>query len=181
MPSPITIAQPAPPTQPHKAHPRQLKQATRKNQGTQMRSDPSSMPVEFVNHDRLGLLAAKSNYECVAEGRHTKLGLRFPDSMVASIASKRTTHSASEKRQRDRLKSAFEDLAEVLFSGNAATTTNGNSVLLYQDDQSKLADGTLGDLKDGGRKFNVSRVRLIELAVERIKGQRSQTGRKGQG
>jgi hypothetical protein len=101
--------------------------------------------------------------------------------MVASIASKRTTHSAAEKRQRDRLKSAFEDLAEVLFSGNAATTTSGNSVVLYQDDQSNSAGGGSSDLKDGGRKINVSRVRLIELAVERIKGQCSQTGRKSQG
>lgn len=52
---------------------------------------------------RIDLLTAKSNYEWVAEGRHTEIGLHFPDTTVASITSKRTIHSAVEQGRRDRL------------------------------------------------------------------------------
>ncbi|OAL42672.1 hypothetical protein IQ07DRAFT_593636 [Pyrenochaeta sp. DS3sAY3a] len=121
---------------------------------------PPTGNSEFASNDRASLLATKSNYEWVAEGRHTELGLYFPDTMVASISSKRTTHSAAEQGRRDRLKSAFEDMAEVLFGSNATI------------DQKNVGEGgRTCDQESNGRKGNLNRIRLINMATERLKDQ----------
>lgn len=82
--------------------------------------------------------------------------------MIASISSKRTTHSAAEQGRRDRLKSAFEDMAEVLFSGNAT---------IDQEERGTSEGRSTGNQESNGRKGNLNRIKLIDMAIERLKAQ----------
>lgn len=118
-----------------------------------------------MDNNRTTLLATKSNYEWVAEGKHIELGLHFPDTMITSVISKRKIHKAEEQDRRNRLKSALEDMAEVLFGGRVTTALGGNDVVVNQ--HKKVGRQEIPE--DGGRKMNLSRVKLVELATERLR------------
>jgi hypothetical protein len=58
-------------------------------------------------------LTSKSNYQCIAEGEHARLG-DYPDDLVRKIVTKRVSHSVAERVRRERLNKALQKLAEVL-------------------------------------------------------------------
>jgi hypothetical protein len=65
----------------------------------------------------------------------------------------------------------LEDLAEVLFDGGAQIISGNNGVVVHQQDQSNAGIGSPGHSEGGGRKLILSRVKLIELAIERLNAQ----------
>lgn len=65
----------------------------------------------------------------------------------------------------------LEDLAEVLFGSEAQIISGSNGVVVHQQEQCNAAIGSPGHSKGSGRKLILSRVKLIELAIERLNAQ----------
>ncbi|KAF2878396.1 hypothetical protein BDV95DRAFT_478707 [Massariosphaeria phaeospora] len=127
------------------------------------------------------LLASKSNYEWIAEGRHAEMGLHFSTAMATGVMMKRATHRAAEQARRDRMKTAMVDIAEFLLDGEV-TFGSGTTcfvVMRNQDDDGEGAvegvesvkGGKGGEEKDGKRRTTINKSRLIEMALEKLKAQ----------
>ena len=91
--------------------------------------------------------------------------------MVTSVVSKRKMHKVEEHDRRNRLKSALEEMAEVLFGGRVTTSPGGKGVLVKQNRQETSKIGKPESPEDGGGKMNLSRIKLVELATKRLRAQ----------
>ncbi len=91
--------------------------------------------------------------------------------MVSSVTSKRRIHSAAEYGRRNRLRAALQDMAEVLFGGSATTAPGSNGLVIDREGQGKLGGGRKVEGESSSGTENLSRVKLIEVATERLKAQ----------
>jgi hypothetical protein len=110
------------------------------------------------------LLASKSNYEWIAEGRHAEMGLHFSTAMATGVMMRRATHRAAEQARRDRMKSAMVDLAEFLLDGEV-TFGSGTSCFVVSRGEEP---GENGEPKKGR---NINKARIMEMALEKLKAQ----------
>jgi len=85
---------------------------------------PTLIGVSQVSYH---VLASKSNYQVMVEGKHAQLGLSYPDHLLTNIDSKRTNHSASERERRNRMNNALQEMAKLLPQGNCAGVAENNS------------------------------------------------------
>ncbi|KAF2274196.1 uncharacterized protein EI97DRAFT_381866, partial [Westerdykella ornata] len=122
------------------------------------------------------MLASKSNYEWIAEGRHAEMGLHFSTAMATGVMMRRATHRAAEQARRDRMKSAMVDLAEYVLDGEV-TFGSGTSCFVVSREDAAAAEAEGGQEGGGtgggrGRKGrNINKARIIELALEKLKAQ----------
>ncbi|ORX52450.1 hypothetical protein DM01DRAFT_1336818 [Hesseltinella vesiculosa] len=68
------------------------------------------------------LLASKSNYEAVRDGRAKSLGIDFHTNIQSCVENRRTQHKAAEQRRRDILKQNFDALRTELLATIVADT-----------------------------------------------------------
>ncbi|KAK9264552.1 hypothetical protein V1519DRAFT_436865 [Lipomyces tetrasporus] len=60
------------------------------------------------------LLASKSNYQNIVEGKHSQLGLSYPEQLSINLTSKRTSHKIAEQGRRNRINNALAELNQLL-------------------------------------------------------------------
>lgn len=77
--------------------------------------------------DLSALLASKSNYQNIVEGKHSQLGLQYPEQLSAELTSKRTSHKLAEQGRRNRINVALQELADLV-APNAAVNSKANTV-----------------------------------------------------
>ncbi|OZJ06818.1 hypothetical protein BZG36_00123 [Bifiguratus adelaidae] len=79
---------------------------------------PSLKPLLPGNpslNDAAQILASKSNYQNLREGKAQSLGISYPSNIHSGIEIRKTAHKAAEQKRRDSLKQNFESLrAEIL-------------------------------------------------------------------
>ncbi|KAG5363502.1 Phosphorus acquisition-controlling protein [Yarrowia sp. B02] len=85
------------------------------------------MMAEGSSLDYQTLLATKSNYQNIVEGKHNALGLQYPEHLSVNIASKRTSHKLAEQGRRNRINNALADLGKLLVP-ESASTSKANTV-----------------------------------------------------
>jgi hypothetical protein len=120
------------------------------------------------------MLASKSNYEWIAEGRHAEMGLHFSTAMATGVMMRRATHRAAEQARRDRMKGAMVDLAEFLFDGEVTFGSGTSCFVVSREDkeanaQEENAEGEGGKKTKRGK--NINKARIIEMALEKLKAQ----------
>ncbi|KAK9387056.1 hypothetical protein V1515DRAFT_97986 [Lipomyces mesembrius] len=96
------------------------------------------------------LLASKSNYQNIVEGKHSQLGLSYPEQLTINLTSKRTSHKIAEQGRRNRINNALAELNQLLID---------NINLPISDDE-----GEKNELPQQCSKANT-----VELAIDYIK------------
>ncbi|KAK9377714.1 uncharacterized protein V1513DRAFT_435051 [Lipomyces chichibuensis] len=96
------------------------------------------------------LLASKSNYQNIVEGKHSQLGLSYPEQLSINLTSKRTSHKIAEQGRRNRINNALAELNQLLID---------NINLPISDDE-----GEKNELPQQCSKANT-----VELAIDYIK------------
>lgn len=71
------------------------------------------------------ILASKSNYQNLREGKIASLGMQFAPSIHSGIEIRRTAHKAAEQRRRDTLKKSFECLRNEIVGSLVNETIQG--------------------------------------------------------
>jgi hypothetical protein len=120
------------------------------------------------------MLASKSNYEWIAEGRHAEMGLHFSTAMATGVMMRRETHRAAEQARRDRMKGAMVDLAEYVLDGQVTFGSGTSCFVVSREDAANAeigpAEGAKGGTK-GKKGRNINKARVIEMALEKLKAQ----------
>ncbi|KAK9476583.1 hypothetical protein V1514DRAFT_369487 [Lipomyces japonicus] len=132
------------------------------------RASPSLRPLlpDGMESTVTALLASKSNYQNIVEGKHSQLGLTYPEQLSINLTSKRTSHKIAEQGRRNRINNALAELNQLLVA---------NTNVAYLDDD----DGT-GEVECDGageskpdRRMDMpqqaSKANTVELAIEYIK------------
>ncbi|KAK9493464.1 hypothetical protein V1508DRAFT_384927 [Lipomyces doorenjongii] len=104
------------------------------------------------------LLASKSNYQNIVEGKHSQLGLSYPEQLSINLTSKRTSHKIAEQGRRNRINNALAELNQLLID---------NINLPISDDE-----GEKNELPQQCSKANT-----VELAIDYIKKLQTRIGR----
>ncbi|KAK9361942.1 hypothetical protein V1504DRAFT_388950 [Lipomyces starkeyi] len=104
------------------------------------------------------LLASKSNYQNIVEGKHSQLGLSYPEQLSINLTSKRTSHKIAEQGRRNRINNALAELNQLLID---------NINLPISDDE-----GEKNELPQQCSKANT-----VELAIDYIKKLQARIGR----
>jgi Helix-loop-helix DNA-binding domain len=71
------------------------------------------------------ILASKSNYQNLREGKIASLGMQFSPSIHSGIEIRRTAHKAAEQRRRDTLKKSFDCLRNEIVGSLVNETVQG--------------------------------------------------------
>lgn len=71
------------------------------------------------------ILASKSNYQNLREGKIASLGMQFAPSIHSGIEIRRTAHKAAEQRRRDTLKKSFDCLRNEIVGSLVNETIQG--------------------------------------------------------
>ncbi len=66
------------------------------------------------DNDNALLLASKSNYQHILEGKYTEVGLSYPSSINYGITAKKTNHKLAEQGRRNRMNNAIIKLGEII-------------------------------------------------------------------
>lgn len=118
------------------------------------------------------MLAQKSNYEWIAEGRHAEMGLHFSTAMATGVMMRRATHRAAEQARRDRMKTAMVDLAEYVLDGEVTFGSGTSCFVVSREEAAEEREETAAGGKEKGKKGkNINKARIIELALEKLKSQ----------
>ncbi|KAK9448693.1 uncharacterized protein V1518DRAFT_417938 [Limtongia smithiae] len=105
------------------------------------------------------LLASKSNYQNIVEGKHSQLGLSYPEQLSINLTSKRTSHKIAEQGRRNRINNALTELNQLLVD---------NINLPASEDE----DSEKNELPQQCSKANT-----VELAIDYIKKLQDRIGR----
>lgn len=120
------------------------------------------------------MLASKSNYEWIAEGRHAEMGLHFSTAMATGVMMRRETHRVAEQARRDRMKGAMVDLAEYVLDGQVTFGSGTSCFVISREDAANAEEESVvsgkGSAK-GKKGRNINKARVIEMALEKLKAQ----------
>ncbi|CAN6674722.1 hypothetical protein TRVA0_062S00408 [Trichomonascus vanleenenianus] len=75
---------------------------------------PKIAPSDSKNSDYEALLASKSNYQTIVEGKHRQLGLSYPEQLSADLTLKKTSHKLAEQGRRNRINVALSELGKLV-------------------------------------------------------------------
>lgn len=146
--------------------------------GSVSTSDNASVaPSTSTSSTQAEMLASKSNYEWIAEGRHAEMGLHFSTAMATGVMMRRATHRAAEQARRDRMKTAMIDLAEYVLDGEVTFGTGTSCFVVSREEaaaaaaaaEGQPAGGAKGSKANKGR--NINKARIVEIALEKLKEQ----------
>src|SRR5689334_21029980 len=119
--------------------------------------------TSISSHTLSDHLTSKSNYQCIVEGKNSQLGLSYPEHLSTNLVSKRTSHSAAEKRRRDRLRNALWDMAKLLPQSSYVGGTYNNSPISSNVGEA----GEINNIEDGsgGISQTNSKVHIVKTAI----------------
>lgn len=113
--------------------------------GSMNAKSPSISPRMTVSNpgseDLSQVLASKSNYQNILEGRHNELGLQYPVQLSNDVTSKRTSHKIAEQGRRNRINRALSELAELISTdipSNSKASTVENAIEYIKKLQNEL-------------------------------------------
>jgi hypothetical protein len=134
---------------------------------------PASItPSTSTGSTQAEMLASKSNYEWIAEGRHAEMGLHFSTAMATGVMMRRATHRAAEQARRDRMKTAMVELAEYVLDGEVTFGSGTSCFVVSREDAAANAEGNGGNGGGKGKKGrNINKARIVEMALEKLKAQ----------
>lgn len=118
-----------------------------------------------TSHISSHLLASKSNYQCIIEGKNSELGLSYPDQLLTNLIAKRTCHSVAERGRRNRMNKALQEMAMLLPRDSCTDGANDNSATnsrAVEINSSGSVSGRAGDQMN-------SKASTVEMAIEYIK------------
>ncbi|KAL0097157.1 helix-loop-helix DNA-binding domain-containing transcription factor [Phycomyces blakesleeanus] len=76
---------------------------------------PNGKRMSLIDEEAaVALLATKSNYMHLKEGKAKSLGIEFSTNIQSGIENRRTAHKAAEQKRRDTLKQSFDSLREEI-------------------------------------------------------------------
>ncbi|ODV88904.1 hypothetical protein CANCADRAFT_45389 [Tortispora caseinolytica NRRL Y-17796] len=64
------------------------------------------------------ILESRSNYQNILDGKHSELGLQYPEHLSQNLNAKRTSHKLAEQGRRNRINAALQELGSLLSSSN---------------------------------------------------------------
>ncbi|CAM0139460.1 unnamed protein product [Umbelopsis sp. WA50703] len=109
------------------------------------------------------ILATKSNYQNLREGKIATLGVQFSPSIHSGIEIRRTAHKAAEQRRRDTLKKSFDCLRDEIVG---ALVKEGLQIAV-ENEESKTDEAILRKDKEKEVK-QMSKVVLLQHSFEYI-------------
>jgi hypothetical protein len=113
-------------------------------------------------------LTLKSNYQCIVDGEHARLGY-YPDDLIRQVVSKRASHRVAERVRRDRLNKALQKLAEVLAAALGEGHFNGFYCPVSDGkDQARPRERVKDEVVTAGSN---TKVKIVEIAIEHISSQ----------
>jgi hypothetical protein len=118
-----------------------------------------------TSHISSHLLASKSNYQCIIEGKTSELGLSYPDQLLTNLITKRTYHSVAERGRRNRMNKALQEMAKLLPRDSCTDGANDNNATNSRAvgiNSSGSVSGRAGDQMN-------SKASTVEMAIEYIK------------
>ncbi|KAK7203130.1 hypothetical protein BZA70DRAFT_283935 [Myxozyma melibiosi] len=119
----------------------------------QVRISPNLKPLLPEGADDMAmLLASKSNYQNIVEGKHSQLGLSYPEQLSINLTSKRTSHKIAEQGRRNRINNALSELNLLLID---------NINLPVSDDDDEESKNQVPQ--------QCSKANTVELAIDYIK------------
>jgi len=110
------------------------------------------------------ILASKSNYQNLREGKIASLGMQFSPSIHSGIEIRRTAHKAAEQRRRDTLKKSFDCLRHEIIGSLVNEAIQGAA------DDSETSTPVEADLRKEKEKEvkQMSKVVLLQHSFEYI-------------
>ncbi|KAI7849156.1 hypothetical protein BDC45DRAFT_521322 [Circinella umbellata] len=95
---------------------------------------PGPTPSPLV-HDAEHILATRSNYQNLMEGKAAALGIAFSSNIKSGLEIRRTAHKAAEQKRRDSLKEWFDRLRREVEEGYVKQKEKTERELLQQQQQ----------------------------------------------
>ncbi|KAL0074577.1 hypothetical protein F4703DRAFT_1745042 [Phycomyces blakesleeanus] len=119
-----------------------------------------------LNAERI--LATRSNYQNLMEGKAAALGIAFMPHIKSGIEVRRTAHKAAEQKRRDSLKEWFERLRREVEDGYVKKKSGLASIVIRE--QEREARGEIEDTTDESDAVlkPLSKVLLLRYAYEYI-------------
>ncbi|KAK9471017.1 uncharacterized protein V1510DRAFT_421403 [Dipodascopsis tothii] len=116
------------------------------------------LPEGMTSQEASQLLASKSNYQNIVDGKHNELGLSYPQQLSLNLTSKRTSHKLAEQGRRNRINNALAELNGIL--------SESGSVTMDSQDDEQDDDGGDGS-KSSKQQF--SKANTVEMAIVYIR------------
>lgn len=165
--SPVVSSQqyslPPPVPRRHKKKPKKQREDTAKASPRTLKPlliSPTLQPgAENAEH----ILATRSNYQNVMEGKAAALGIAFTTQIKSGLEVRRTAHKAAEQKRRDSLKECFERLRVEVEEGYVKRQ---HSLLSQLIEEQQAEQGEDGD--DEKTMKPLSKVLLLQYAYEYI-------------
>ena len=95
---------------------------------------PGPTPSPLV-HDAEHILATRSNYQNLMEGKAAALGIAFSSNIKSGLEIRRTAHKAAEQKRRDSLKEWFDRLRREVEEGYVKQKEKAERELLLKQQQ----------------------------------------------
>jgi hypothetical protein len=114
---------------------------------------PHSTGVSSRTHH---LLASKSNYQHIVKGNLPQSGLSYLDHVLSKVIPKRKYHGAAERKCRNRMTNALQEIAELLPRGNLPAGAQNSSNSGAEDAGSR-------------RQQAATKASTVEMAVKYIR------------
>ncbi|KAK9458810.1 uncharacterized protein V1516DRAFT_682006 [Lipomyces oligophaga] len=116
------------------------------------------------------LLASKSNYQNIVEGKHSQLGLSYPEQLSINLTSKRTSHKIAEQGRRNRINSALSELNQLLVENISIADSDNeeeakSELLPPQTSKANTVELAIDYIKKLQKRINVLKARLKEETV----------------
>ncbi|ORZ24173.1 hypothetical protein BCR42DRAFT_486482 [Absidia repens] len=95
-------------------------------------------------HEAAAILASKSNYQTLREGRAKSLGIDFNTNIQSGMENRRSAHKAAEQRRRDTLKQNFDALRMELLDALIREDEEDDNKMEEGEEEEEEGDGETG-------------------------------------
>ncbi|KAI8097647.1 uncharacterized protein BX664DRAFT_326922 [Halteromyces radiatus] len=114
-------------------------------------------------HEAATILASKSNYQTLREGKAKSLGIDFNTNIQSGMENRRSAHKAAEQRRRDTLKQNFDALRAELLE---ALLAEDELQRMENDEKEEEEDVKTARLEREKRVKQMSKVVLLQHSYE---------------
>ncbi|KAI9259057.1 hypothetical protein BY458DRAFT_492041 [Sporodiniella umbellata] len=132
-------------------------------------------PYQAEGEDAEHILATRSNYQNLMEGKGPALGIAFKSQIKSGLEVRRTAHKAAEQKRRDSLKEWFDKLRYEVEEGYVKRQTS----LMSQVIQAQKLEGSGSENDTANNTIKpLSKVLLLQYAYEYIDSLKTQLAQK---
>ncbi|KAI9489795.1 hypothetical protein BDB00DRAFT_884405 [Zychaea mexicana] len=130
---------------------------------------PGPTPSPLV-HDAEHILATRSNYQNLMEGKAAALGIAFTSNIKSGLEIRRTAHKAAEQKRRDSLKEWFDRLRREVEEGYVKKKEKAEQELQQAEQQPQFQQQQEQQQEEPGKDEEkpLSKVLLLKYAYEYI-------------